>query len=209
MQNSTDFPQWEKYLRKLAWKVARRLHAAGAASTQYEDVFSECCVAYCVARDHFDPNGEACFFTYLTRGVYTHVNRWAKSQIRNGVALSLDAPVSEDGSRFDFDLIEDETQTVGLEVERQDALDWFISTLPPRAHQYLKLIANPPAEVLAISRALDARTKYARQRGYPRFQMKDNLSRVIFDLMGCGPSERGRIMEVIEKRLAKREAAHV
>lgn len=203
MQDPANFEQWRRLLAWFARRAHRRSVAAGGR-VAFEDVFSECCVAWCVARDKFDPAQGVKFSAYLINGAARHVNRWLQRQIdaTGGRNLSLEGDNKNSLSEVLADVNAGDPE---LEAARRATLDAFIHRLPPRAGQYLRLLAEPPEEILVISRALEARVDYARARGFSRFAFKHAYSRVVFDLMGCGQAERQRILHQIKTLIAKRE----
>lgn len=217
MSDPSNFDEWSKLLHWFSRRVWRRSIKAGA-QVPYEDIFAESCIAWCIARDSFDPNRGVEFSAYLIYGAKLHINRWLQRQIDAGYRsqreISLDASVENArhsrtaslGNRPISDLIADENAVnAERELERRKRLEAFAARLSPRARQYLTLLANPPEEILAISRAIDARNDRARACGYARFAFKNIYSRIIFDLMGAGQVERKRITDQIEARLGARQ----
>ncbi len=186
-----------RLIHATAWKVMRRLHAAGAASVQYDDVKSELMVAWCLARDHFDPAQGVPFTPYLMRGMYNHINRWIEREINNGRHLSLDFEADGDEGVGHM-VVSDDSAPIDEALAEKQTLDRFMAKLTPRARQFMTLLAEPPAELVEIKIAIAARVRYAKDRGYPRAFSNRVSCLLVFDFMGASASERMSIMRQIK-----------
>lgn len=197
--------QHVKLIKGTAWKVYRRLEAAGVRGLNVADIEQEFWIAWCYARDSWDPKHNVPFGAYLVRGMRQHINRWADRECRHFLTapVDLDAEISDDDTTR-HDLLAD-TKTAGPDtvlIEKdqrdyiQDPLRWRngMNKLSERARQFIQLLDNPPAEIVEIFRALRARAEYARQRGVTAVAAPQSItSSLVMDIMGCNRLERASI----------------
>lgn len=206
MTPTVAFQDHEKLLRHFAWRVLRRLHAAGAASVQIDDVFQELVVAWCKARDSFDPGLQVPFTPYLRRGMMDHINRWVSRELRQTgiVAFSLDETsndAEEDGTRHA--IIADPNATSAedmvLEIEKIALARKRIETkkringelVPPELLQFFDLLVSPPPVLYEMQKGMRARSDYARSRGLIPMPVPRRITvSMIFDLLGLSSTQR-------------------
>jgi DNA-directed RNA polymerase specialized sigma24 family protein len=196
-------------LKKFAGQVTKRLMAMGS-TTKYDDVLSECCIAWCMARDSWESERGVPFVAFLVRGMRNHVNQFANKEIfhHNGSHLDLDAPSDgfedSEGHEFIADRdAEDPEDTVILADRREKAL----KRLSPRARQFVELLESPPKCLVEIVSAMAARREFAIERGISSpATPRRVLPGLIFRFMGASRVEQTRISKEIEDKFNVREA---
>lgn len=180
-------------IRRAAPRFLRRAHAAGARSVQIEDVVSELNVAWCIARDKFDPSLGVPFLAYLSRGMQNHVNRWIDEQIGH-VGFDLDADNFGESEKASMhEALADSTPTPDLVVEDQSMLDFVLSMVSPDTRRFIELLLNPPAFLFQEVDAGRERAAFARERGITTASPKGITGDLIFNLMGLERPCRNRI----------------
>ena len=167
-----DFEESRQLLYKIAHKVKRRVFAAGARSVQFEDIFQELTIAWCLARDAWDESRGIPFQPFLIRGCYQHINRWVDEEMRehNIAPFDLDAPIP--GSDSDDELgsiispaMTDEKLPDEQVIEKDlrsyldDPMRWrnrhnAAMQLSERTKQFLELLDAPSPELVEMMNAL-------------------------------------------------------
>lgn len=197
MNPAVNYGDCRRYIHKLAFKVLRRAHAAGAASLQLEDVVSELTVAWCIARDRYDPETGVPFIAYFARGAFNHVNRWIQSEITGSHALALDSSGSEEIENPLHETIpEDAPSPLDLVMSGQ-IREIARRRLSEEAWRFLTLLESPPAELVEEIRRIRARGEYARERGINTVTPTGVVASLVFDLMGFDRSRRSKILKEI------------
>lgn len=192
-----------RLMASVAAKAMRRVKALRLDTIQFEDVMSELAIAWCRARDCFDPSLGVPFNAYLMRGMKMHVNAYISREASKLRAVSLDRTVGDDDDLDMHDIIPDQSRPIEEIVGDNQFFQFFVKRLSPRARQYLTLLASPPDELLDINRAIIARTQYANSRGFARFCFHHINSGMIFDFMDVRAAERKRIMDEINRRMER------
>lgn len=204
MENYRDPKASAQSIKGFAYKVQRRLLAAGAASHSIEDIEQELWVAWCKAVEAYSPSGGASFKTFLYRGMQMHANRYCENQVtrRHGevIAASLDQPVgSEDDSGTLAEVIAADEASPEEVVQANDTADYVLKRLSPRARQFINLLKDQPEILMKELRALEAKAEHASQRGL-RFSVHRRLTTwMVLDLMDARRDERNRILAEINQ----------
>ena len=192
-------------IRSFAWKVLRRAYAAGARTVQIQDIEQELSLAWVKAAQGFDPERGVLFKTYLMNGMKQHINRWADVEIGASrfAPYSLDKTMIEgEGEEF-HEIIADQSESpeeICHNVRFRQTLSHMLSE---KAELFLRLLEDPPPEVVEVFRALQAKAQFARQRGMSCFVNKTITEAMIFDLMGIGAAERYKIRKEIKRAVEK------
>lgn len=85
--NVIEFDTYEKLIKKTAWKCFKRLDANGVV-IDFEDVYQELVVTFCMAKDGFDASKGYKFSTYLVTSMYRQFNRFAEPLIQGRSLIS-------------------------------------------------------------------------------------------------------------------------
>lgn len=191
----------ERLIKSLAWRFYRRACAAGASSIQIEDIISELSVAYCIAKDRYDPKTNVPFLAYFTRGARHHVNRWLESEIRFGHFAELDAETGEEASLHEVLPSDDLTaeDIVAAGQIRSQALQG----LSADARMFLELLESPPQALIKAFGEIAKRRDYARSRGIPSCAPKALTGAVIMDVLGIEAARRRQVYREL-KAMAQR-----
>lgn len=181
-------------MERMARKVSRRLRAAGVSSVDIDDVRSELTIAWCLARDAYDPAGGAAFSTFLWRGMINHVKRWVEREIRiSSTALSLDADRSDDGDETTLhDAIAASDAGPHEIVEERQLRALAASELSADTQLFLDLLENPSDDLDEALEAARSRAEFARSRGLKAVAPTAVTAAMVFDLMGATRTQRHR-----------------
>lgn len=192
----------QKVINSYVYRVERRLFAAGAPAHLVEDVKQECWIAWCKARDSYDEASPASFKTYLWNGIRMHINNWIRENVnarhQEIVAKSLDQERTEDGATL-ANVIPSADPMPDELVMREDLWSYAIKHLPPRAKQFIELLREPPALLLEQVKQLEARAKFAKEKGVAMPFTNRVTTRMVFDLMGATRHEQNIIAAAIKK----------
>jgi DNA-directed RNA polymerase specialized sigma24 family protein len=204
---SLDFAKHDRWLRSFSSKVLRRIRAAGVRAVEFEDIYQETTVGWCLARDGFDPSRGVPFEPFMFNGVKNHINRWVEKQI--GFALmtpvSLDNADMTEGDSEIHEVIPDKTESIENVIARESNWRFVLGRVSERAQMFLKLLRDPPQQLVDAHAKILVRASYGRERGITTFCPKEITERLIFDLMEVGVTERKRIKEEIAAAITKME----
>lgn len=196
----TAYERYARLLNQMAWRVLRRCHAAGARSMQLEDILSELNLAWCIARERWNPETGVPFAAYLARGCWNHINRWVKGEIGDATLApySLDHTYGngeDDGEVTLQNFVADTARPADEVLAEAQIREQALAKLSPRARQFYELLENPPPELIREIDAVAARAAYARSRGINA--IAPPIAAQIIALMGCSETERTRIYSEI------------
>jgi hypothetical protein len=194
-ESSSTLEDCRKLINSIAHRVFRRVRAAGGRNLGREDITSELMVAYCVARDKYDPMTGVPFLAYLRTGLFRHINRVVEHELIE----DLNTTVIE----FETLAVSDKTvapsdQTM-IEQQFHQAL---LAGIDDRARLFLELLQSPPRELVEELAAVQSLAARSRERGYARSAPTTITAALVFDFMQADAAERGVINKQITKRLA-------
>jgi hypothetical protein len=226
MASQESFEKHRKLLLYIAHRVQRRCHAAGAKTVQLDDIFQELTIAWCLARDKWEPEitlkdgskAHIPFGAYLMRGMSRHINRWAKYELRQWemAPFELDAEIEGDGTGDGtlHDVLADQTKLGPEEIMikkdlreyARDPLRWkrklrTHKPLTANTEKFLDLMDDPPARIMAIVQGLQARAAYGRNvlKIPSTFAPRRITGSLVLDIMGVDDrKERAEIYNQIE-----------
>lgn len=173
----SEFRQWES-IERLIYKIANQVHtrvkAAGLQSRiGLDDLVQEGATTWVLSMEKFKPEFGFAFSTYLTRSVYTNLNRYVskhgniKGEQTYGY-VSLNETIGESTSEMG-DLMPDETTpSAGDLIDLQDTIERRMNSLSPITRQVYKWMINPPAWFIAECKAAKAFAKKAHAQGVSR-----------------------------------------
>jgi DNA-directed RNA polymerase specialized sigma24 family protein len=200
MNPKLDMKASEKTINSFAFKVLKRLHALGAKSQTIDDVKQELWIAWCKARDNFNPELGVTFNTYLHRVMRNHINRHIELNFERfheqTIALSLDFEMEgEDGDGSSVhDVLADTATPAATLVEGNSVFNYACGRLSPRARTFVTVLNEQPQELLEEVRRLAEKSQHARELGVPYAQAARLTSAMVFDLMQAGRVERTSII---------------
>ena len=189
-----------------AWKVLRRVHAAGWRHISLEDVQQELGIAWMRANKSYNPQAGAAFKTYLYQGMRLHVNAWLRSEAYSvGGSLSLDetsfGAEGDDGSLHEVIAAPGVAQDEEL-VEKQTEAR-VMARLSPLSQLVLRLLQNPPDLLVQEFRAMRAKYDYARERGMIIALPTEISLTVIFMFLGLSRTLRGNVRREIKEAVER------
>jgi DNA-directed RNA polymerase specialized sigma24 family protein len=195
-----------KTIRSFAFKVLKRLHALGAKSQTIDDAEQELWIAWCKARDNFNPELGVTFNTYLHSVMRNHINRHIVLNFERfheqTVALSLDLEVggesSGEGANMELhDVLADTATPVAELVEGQSVFAYACNRLSPRARSFVTVLNEQPQELLDEVLRLNEKSTHAQSLGVAYAQPRRLTSAMVFDLMQASRVERTTILAEI------------
>lgn len=207
MHPTATFEANKRYIDVFAWKVVRRMHAAGARGLDVADIQQELAIAWMKAVEKWNPELGVPFGAYLHTGMRLHINRWAKVEIGASqfAPFSIDsaATSTDDEQQGLHEVIADTSQTPEEACHYKMMRAEVGRYLSPVADLFLKMLEDPPQELVDIFRAKQAKAKYARERGISCFEYRSITEALVFDLLGLGSFERTRVRAEIKKAVAR------
>jgi hypothetical protein len=201
MNGIPRFEDFEKIIRSFGRRVRRRFVAAGGRVLDQEDIDNELVIAFCLARDAWKPDRGVPFEPFLRLGMRQQINRWLDKQIEHSIvaseSLDRDIGTGDVDGRMPMRTVGDQIAADGPDAEEalieKTTRQRIVDGLSPRARLFVDLLIDPPAEFTAQIAAIQARARYARERGIAGFAPKTATAALIFDLMDAPSSERSAI----------------
>lgn len=190
-------------IKSFAWKVLRRLHAAGAKTIQFEDIEQELLVAWCLACESYDAESQVKFSTYLYLGMQRHINRWAEKNVDRRhaevIALNLDgSPTGDEEEGTLADAIPAVGPATDEDFANAQSLAYVKSRLSSRAALFVQLLNDQPQELLEEVLRLEEKARYAREERNISINLNHRLTYVmVLDLMGASRNERKQILDEV------------
>lgn len=187
----------EKYILFYSAKVMRRLQAAKAYIFQKDDVVQELWIAWCIARDTYEPATGVPFIAYLKRGMQQHINRCIEKHVERcphvTYALSLDCPTGEDGTGSLGDLIASNLHTVE-QVEESLTARSIMAKMSPKTRIFFELLMDTPEELSREVMAEKAKSEYGRKMGLRTASSHSVTKAMIFDLLDYSRDDRREVL---------------
>lgn len=167
-----DQTSWEANFRLIHMLCRTALGKARALGLmlEYEDMFQECSIVWMKARKSFDPTKGFKFTTYLGSAVARHLASMVGEEVFHN-ARTVRGLAAEETFLRRAELDEDDP-VIG-EVMAQDLFDKGIAKLSPVSRMVMRLMTNPPPEIMEELRAYQAKARYARDCGINRTAPED------------------------------------
>lgn len=189
-----------KLVRVFASRVLRRVHALGAASETLADIEQELWIAWCKARDSFDPDRGAQFSTFLWTTMRNHINLYVERNYTRlhaqTIAKSLDFKMEGSGTIADVIADSQAIDPVTVAADKS-VLEYVRKRLTPRARTFVDILSDPPQEILDEVLVLSHKADQARTLRLPYICYKQLKNSMVFDLMDAGRNERSIILREI------------
>jgi DNA-directed RNA polymerase sigma subunit (sigma70/sigma32) len=196
----------EGAIRAFAFRVARRLHAAGEHSLTKEDLEQEGWVAWCIAIKNYDAESGVPFLAYLRSGLHLHLNRYVEKHVERRIdevhALSLDKPFGEEEDGELGEVIPSAAPSPLEALEERSAVIAISGMLSDEARLFVKLLYEQPESLLNEVLRVGDRCDYAREQGVVMNFNNRITKSMVFDLMGIATPKRGIILKEIDKAVA-------
>ncbi len=202
-----DHKEDERMIFALTHRVVRRLQTLPQVVMSKEDIEQELWVAWCKARDAFEPSRGIPWAAYLQRGMKQHINRVVDVQIERfegqTFALSLNQSVNPTGGYDREDSLEDvipgDTPLPCEEAERESNYRMALTVLSSRAKIFVTILKDQPEDLLQEVLIAQDKAEHANKLGAPYNAPRRITTAMVFDLMGAPRSERTKITREVEQ----------
>lgn len=205
LEPDSKFRQWEN-IEGLVVKTASHIYTRVVAAKlthriSVDDLIQEGAATWVKACDTFDPEKGFAFSTYLTRAMYTNLNRWVDRQgnIKGGEMygfVSIHDQIGDDGNERQ-ELIADECDLAPeLLLDLETEVNRRADQLSPHARRTYALMVNPPDWLLEELRA-------QRELAEARFQAGLAPSRKVPTLLQCIETVMQVVWEFSDRQTAK------
>lgn len=186
------FAESERQVQAFARRVHRRVRAAGITDIDYDDIEQECWIAWCRARDNYQPGHNVPFLAYLQRGMVTHINRWMKEfeRYRGLAPRSINEPVRADDDAELHELLSADDDEEPVDFLQRDLA---LSLMTARTRTFVSLLLAPSPELYAQVDRIADRAEFGRKRGLDSAAPRRLTGKLVMDLMGCDRPEREAI----------------
>lgn len=203
MQAWDDFEKSRRQVRRLAYRVMRRLSSINAPIISQSDIEQELWVGWCKARDVFDPERGVPFAAFAQRGMKQHINRYIERHIERfegqTFALSLDANCFENGEDTTLgEAIASDNPEPHKISEQLSSFRASYRRMSPKAQTFVRILNDQPQELLQEILMAQDKAEHASKLGAPYVQQRRITSKMVFDLMGLSRTERVKIMAEVE-----------
>lgn len=207
MNASMFLVEHKKTIDCFAWKVLRRVRAAGLRAVDYDDVKQELAIACIKAAQSWNSEVGVPFGPYLMNGMKMHINRWMDNQVYedHNANVSLDHSYSDNGEGEStmLDYIPSSEQRADEALIDREKKALVMNRLSPRAQMFLNFLTNPPGELVDIFKAMRAKAAYAQKLGVSTFIPAQISESLVFDLMGASRSERTKLKHEVQAAACK------
>lgn len=188
-------------IRSMSWKVYREARRAGATSLERADIEQELWIAYCKARDSFNPEYGVPFGAYLTNGLKKFAAGMMRNQVYNRIAeewaVSMSNHSDDDDGPSIGDRLPSPDPTPDRLVEATNIMEWAESRLSERARLFLQILHEPPQALLEEIKIAEARSDYARSLGVTHMHYSAVTTAAVFKVMDADRRERGHILKEV------------
>lgn len=163
MRDPTAYEGVERLVRSFAWRVHRRLRAAGGRALDIDDIIQELNVAYLIARDRWDAQKGVPFPAYLMRGMRFHINRWTERtlEFQHNTSLALDS-TAEDSDSPIHEIIPDTAPSPFNACADKQALASALNRMSSMTRHLVELAIDMPPELRAEFLAIHAKRDWAK-----------------------------------------------
>lgn len=194
----TDATDYESCRRLIHWfgsRAYRRLIAAGGRAVEYDDVIQELNIAWTIAREKWNPDMGVPFVAYLKRGMQLAINRFIDRELRfdQNASHSLQFSALEGESEFSEIVADTETHTPEDIVMASLMTEYAFDQLSPLARSVLECVLSPPNELQAELNALQAKKRYAKERGFCVGGVSEVSLSFVMDFFGLKRNARASI----------------
>lgn len=205
----------EKAVNNFAFKVSRRLFAAGDHSLKLEDIRQELWIAWCLAVESFDEKQGIPFLAYLRNGMKNHINRYVEKHVTRRhdevIALSLESKGSDDTDSVpelhttlpSADPLPDEDYAKRMSVRA------LCSKLSPTARQFVSLLYEEPEPLMKEVFAMKCKSDFASSMDLVFMNTGRLTKSMIFDLLGVERLKRKGVVDEVEKAIRKLSKAEI
>lgn len=189
----------------LAHRVRRRLATIPQAILSYDDIVQELWIAWCKARDRFEPSRGIPWPAYLQRGMKQHINRVVDVHIERfegqTFALSFDASAS---GGFDMDcalrdIVPNKDPLASDIVEAESNYDMAMAIMSDQARVFVSLLKEQPPQLLNEVLMAQDKAEHAATVGATYNAPQRITATMVFDLMGLTRTERSKVTKEVEK----------
>jgi hypothetical protein len=156
-------------------------------------VVSELSLAWCIARDKFDPSAGVPFGAYLQLGMRNHINVWIDKQIGHSHALDLDQDAGDESGASIHEVIPDDCPLQDEVLGERQTFERNCARLSPEARKFMELLADPPKVLYDQLDAIQSRVEHARAQGISTAAPLHITGGLVLDLMGAERVDRNRI----------------
>lgn len=171
-----DFNDYKLLVGQQAMKGYKRLLANGV-SADFEDVYQQMSLTFCVASDKFDPERGFEFSTYLVRAIWIEFNKFAESQINHRQhIMSADRFGDDEEGHSLYDVMPSSSMTPDEEVELRLTNERKFEKLSPHAKNVLTALISPSAELDDEWKAKKAHQMQGRKLGVSSRRLPDDMN---------------------------------
>jgi DNA-directed RNA polymerase specialized sigma24 family protein len=199
----------EKQIKAFGRRVLNRMRAAGAVSTQLEDVVGELRIAWCEARNRWNSQTGVPFGAYLYRGMRNHINRWAQNEldVHNIAPFSFNKEVFEQDEVEFIDILKPNIEEPSIEDQliSRDEAKLFLDDLSDDTRKLVELLISPPEFLIEELKKMQARARYGRTRGLCSSSPKQLTISFIMDALGLSQGQRRAVSIELRAAVAKLE----
>lgn len=191
------FEDYELLIGKLAMKGYKRL-LANDAGADYDDVFQQMSLTFCMASQKFDASKGYNFSTYLVCAIWKEFNKWAESQIGHAHLISSAEAKYSNDDEISSDSLYDRTASdmptpedeISNYVEKQAA----IRGLSRHAKRVLLNVAHPSKKLQNEWSAYKAHHEFGRSIGESNVRVGDDMNfTFIYDTLKVPQRKRSEI----------------
>lgn len=193
----------ERMVHAFAARVNRRLAALPKVMMSHEDVVQELWIAWCKARDRFDPSRGIPWPAYLHNGMRLHINRMIETHISRlgakAFAFSLDSTIEGTENATLAEIIPSDDILPEYRIEERSNYREAMRLMSDPAKMFVSILNDQPQELLNEVLVAQDKAEYAAKIGAPFNAPLRITAHMVFNLMGVSQIERTRIRKEVSE----------
>lgn len=192
-----NFNDYKLLIGREAMKGYKRLMGNGV-SIDYEDVFQQMSMTFCVASEKFDPSKGYAFTTYLVRAIWHQFNKWAESQIayrQHCQSVEEHRLADEEGDGFSlYEILSNDASTPEQIVMHRRDSERAFNSMSEEARKVIEVLVSPPEELDKEWTALKAHHAHGRALGISSRRLPDDMNFTFaFDHLNLSVRRRNQV----------------
>lgn len=192
----------EKAINSFAFKVSRRLYAAGDRTMSMDDIRQELWIAWTIAVQSFKEEQGIPFLAYLRNGMRLHINRYIEKHVTRRhsevIAFSLDGENDEGKSTTSYEQVPSADPKPDEDIQEKSAVDALCRRLSPIAAQFVRLLYEQPEPLMKEVVAIVRKAEFASSMNQVVVNSGRLTRTMIFDLLGVPMNKRTDVLREIE-----------
>lgn len=195
----------DRWMQIFSRKAFNRAKSAKVKDIDQIDIYHECIIAWCKARDLFKPELGIPFKAYLFKGVKDHVNKFLDKKMTHAHNAGVSIDEDNDEENTFHDIIPSDDIPIDQVLIQSDLIAKVTNDLSDLAKMFLGLLINTPEELLNEHEKIMLRNQHACSKGIIKQTPKFITESLVIRLMGLTKRESTLIKQEISEVISSYE----